>query len=390
MSGPAAREPAADATVAPVAAGTAPPEWALLPDAPDAAALPPDGHGAPPGPPAHRARLLPWLWILATAGAGALFFGQAETALLVAVAGLFVSAQAADLDERWAGLHRLLAWVVPAGAALVFVALAQVLLTGDLAAPLRLGIGALAFLGAAVSLLAGVPPVADRLARLCFRTPASGHTLRLAAQLVLAGLLLCVPAWFALRQSLDAILERPDAFITPGGLGGGLLGYVVLAFAAVGFLVRRSWPEALERLGLRRFARGNLIVIAAGVAALWLFNGATEGLQKVLFPVLWQADQAFTSALAEHLSMPQLVLLGLSAGIGEEITIRGALQPRLGIVLSSLLFAALHVQYSWYGLVVIFALGLLLGAIRRRAGTTVAMTVHALYDILAVVTATGP
>ncbi len=367
--------------------GTAPP--AAPESAPHPAALPPGGQGAPPGPPAHRARLLPWLWILATAGAGALFFGQPETALLVAVAGLFVSAQAADLDERWAGVHRLLAWAVPAGAALVFVALAQVLLTSDLAAPLRSGIGALAALSAAVSLLAGSPRVADALACSIFRTGAPGHTLRLAAQLVLAGLLLCVPAWFALRQSLDAILEKPDAFITPGGLGGGLLGYVVLAFAAVGFLVRRSWPEALERLGLRRFARGDLIVIVAGVAALWLFNGAAEGLQKVLFPALWKADQAFTRALAEHMSMPQLVLLGLSAGIGEEITVRGALQPKLGIVTSSLLFAALHVQYSWYGLVVIFALGLLLGTIRRRSGTTVAMAVHALYDILAVTTATG-
>jgi len=44
-----------------------------------------------------------------------------------------------------------------------------------------------------------------------------------------------------------------------------------------------------------------------------------------------------------------MLLLGLSAGIGEEITLRGALQPKLGLALTSLLFAALHVQYSWYG-----------------------------------------
>ena len=79
----------------------------------------------------------------------------------------------------------------------------------------------------------------------------------------------------------------------------------------------------------------------------------------------------------------RMVLLGLSAGVGEEITLRGALQPRLGIVLTSLLFAGLHVQYSWYGIASIFVFGLILGTIRRRSGTTAAIAVHGLYDILA-------
>jgi CAAX protease family protein len=65
---------------------------------------------------------------------------------------------------------------------------------------------------------------------------------------------------------------------------------------------------------------------------------------------------------------------------------RGALQPRLGLVLTSLLFASLHVQYSWYGMVVIFLLGMVLGTIRRRTSTTAAMAVHVLYDIVAVLT----
>ena len=80
------------------------------------------------------------------------------------------------------------------------------------------------------------------------------------------------------------------------------------------------------------------------------------------------------------------MLIGVTAGIGEEITLRGGLQPRLGIALTSLLFAALHVQYSWFGMLLVFTLGVTLGIIRSRANTTAAIVVHGLYDMLALVT----
>jgi membrane protease YdiL (CAAX protease family) len=80
------------------------------------------------------------------------------------------------------------------------------------------------------------------------------------------------------------------------------------------------------------------------------------------------------------------LLLGVSAGFGEEIAIRGALQPRLGIGLCALLFASAHVQYSWFGMATIALLGVLLGGIRAGTNTTTAIAVHALYDVLAVAT----
>jgi membrane protease YdiL (CAAX protease family) len=79
-------------------------------------------------------------------------------------------------------------------------------------------------------------------------------------------------------------------------------------------------------------------------------------------------------------------MVGLSAGIGEEITMRGALQPKLGIGLTALLFALLHVQYSWFGMLVILLFGVALGLLRRATSTTVVMAVHTLYDVLALMT----
>ena len=84
-----------------------------------------------------------------------------------------------------------------------------------------------------------------------------------------------------------------------------------------------------------------------------------------------------------------MLLLSLSAGIGEEITLRGALQPKLGIALTSLLFATLHVQYSWYGMLSILVFGLILGVIRKHGSTTAAILVHTVYNSLAVASARG-
>ena len=76
-------------------------------------------------------------------------------------------------------------------------------------------------------------------------------------------------------------------------------------------------------------------------------------------------------------------MLGLSAGVGEEVLVRGALQPRSGLVWASVIFGAAHVQYSWFGMLVIVALGLTLGLVRRHSNTTTAIVVHAAYDVLA-------
>jgi len=79
--------------------------------------------------------------------------------------------------------------------------------------------------------------------------------------------------------------------------------------------------------------------------------------QRRWFHDQWLADQNVNQMLVHGMSRPLALLLGLSAGVGEEISVRGALQPRLGLFMSSLLFASLHVQYSWIGMLVILGLG---------------------------------
>ncbi len=336
-----------------------------------------------PGTPDPLPGMLAWAVALAVLGIGALLLQQVEAAMLVAVAGLFVVAQGADTDPRWRFLQVAVGWVMPVGGALILGALAYLVVNGGPASPARHAVAAFSALGALASLatLGGGP--ANALARALFRGTEPGHTLRLTARTILPTAWLALPAWYVFKDSGTTLLSDPTRLVSSTSLSGGLVGYVVLALAAVGLRVRRGWQAAFERLGLRRPGVAELVVVPAGVLALWLFNLGSESLQRAVFPDLWSADQRFAEVLARGMGPGLIVLLGLSAGIGEEITLRGALQPRLGIVLTSLLFAALHVQYSWYGMLSIFGFGLILGTIRRRTSTTAAMAVHALYNMLA-------
>jgi membrane protease YdiL (CAAX protease family) len=201
---------------------------------------------------------------------------------------------------------------------------------------------------------------------------------------VVLSLALAIPAWFAAQDVLDEMMHEPGGLLDRAGLSGGLIGYVLLAFAGVGWMVRLDLRGAAARLGLRVPKLSDIAVAAVAVGALWVLNSGGEWIQHRWFPASFEADHRMSDAIAAGMGPARVLLLGLSAGIGEEITMRGALQPRLGIPLTSLMFASLHVQYSWFGLLVIFVLGGILGLVRARASTTAAILAHSTYDVLAV------
>ncbi len=76
------------------------------------------------------------------------------------------------------------------------------------------------------------------------------------------------------------------------------------------------------------------------------------------------------------------VILGLLAGIPEEILFRGAVQPALGLVLSSVLFGALHAATPAYFVYATVA-GLMLGGLAIwRDGLWSAIAAHTVVDII--------
>jgi membrane protease YdiL (CAAX protease family) len=87
------------------------------------------------------------------------------------------------------------------------------------------------------------------------------------------------------------------------------------------------------------------------------------------------------------------VALVVVAPVGEELLFRGFLHrgwapSRLGawgtVAVTSALWAALHQQYDWGGILVIFLMGLLFGWLRQRSGsTTLTIVLHALNNLVA-------
>lgn len=166
--------------------------------------------------------------------------------------------------------------------------------------------------------------------------------------------------------------------------------YLVLAYAAVGVWFARSPRAATARLGIAwptwRTLGAALGGLAVGMAVTLLING----IGMVLQPGVAAELDAVTEELTAEVQNPAgALLLGVSAGVGEEAIFRGALQPRFGIVATSVVFSLLHTQYGLnFAVVGIFGLSVVLGVLRQRFGTTAAMITHALFNFLVVLAQT--
>lgn len=82
------------------------------------------------------------------------------------------------------------------------------------------------------------------------------------------------------------------------------------------------------------------------------------------------------------------IQLSFFAGTGEELLFRGAVQPLLGIWITSAIFVAIHGYFKfrkvghWIFGALMFGLSMLLGLLFEHAGLIAAMTTHAVYDML--------
>lgn len=92
--------------------------------------------------------------------------------------------------------------------------------------------------------------------------------------------------------------------------------------------------------------------------------------------------------MAFALSPIGAIVIGITAGVGEELAVRGVLQPRMGLWLSNLFFTSLHAfQYHWDALLVVFVVGLICGVVRNRFNTTTAALVHGVYNCVLILLA---
>lgn len=236
-------------------------------------------------------------------------------------------------------------------------------------------------LTAALAALPLIPAVRRGLARWLKIEPTSCvHTTALAFAIHFVGLTLAQVALIgdlSKLTSVEAKLSVLDMLATS-------LPLALVALVGVGFFMRRDLRATLERLGLGKMTarQGGLAIL---VILLFLaFDYTVFWVWQQLWPVSHTLVSHITTNLFSSLVSPLAALtVSFSAGMGEELLFRGALQPRFGLVLTSFLFAIGHAHYGLSpAMVEVFVVGLVLGLVRRRTNTTICLVIHAGYNFL--------
>ncbi|MFQ5593923.1 MAG: lysostaphin resistance A-like protein [Anaerolineae bacterium] len=187
----------------------------------------------------------------------------------------------------------------------------------------------------------------------------------------------------ALAQQFFGQFGLSDAWLS------GLV-FATMAVIGVGLLSRRRWREVMARLKVGRLSGRQLAWAGGAVILLLAIEVAISQTWQILDPAGYERVGGLTDAfIGAFLSPVGALTVGLAAGIGEELLFRGALQPRFGIFLTTLLFTFAHAQYSLSpALIGVFVVGFGLGVVRNRANTTASILVHASFNFLQVIAAT--
>lgn len=182
--------------------------------------------------------------------------------------------------------------------------------------------------------------------------------------------------------------------ISLGAILTSQLPFLAVALLGVGIVLRRSIGQTLSRLGYGPISIRQLGVVALFIPAAIGLSVAADSLFSALQPDLYEK----VGNLSNNLFNPQglspasvilfALLIGVGAGLGEETLFRGAVQPVLGVTLTSILFASMHVQYGPSLLLgYVFVLSIGLGLLRRYINTTASFIAHAGYNSLMVILA---
>jgi membrane protease YdiL (CAAX protease family) len=201
-------------------------------------------------------------------------------------------------------------------------------------------------------------------------------------------------AVFAVWQG-DRVNLRTSSYdgvmITIGALASVPVQVAVLAFAAR----LRRWTPA-DYFALNRPKRSEVIfAILCTIALVVVFDALMVVSGRDLVPPF--QSEAYQTAKNAGWMVGLMLAIVVVAPIGEEIAFRGFLYRGLmrpgyewlTIVVISLAWALLHIQYDWLGMAQIFAAGLMLGWFRWASGsTTLTIIMHVLINFEAMLETT--
>jgi hypothetical protein len=185
---------------------------------------------------------------------------------------------------------------------------------------------------------------------------------------------------------------------SPGHYDGTLVALVALTAnpALIGLFwafVRYRGLDAGEYLGLRRFTFGHFLVGVLAIAGLAAVIYTVAYVARLDIVPTFQTD-TYVSARRAGWLVPLLLAVVVVGPIGEEIMFRGFLYRgwvRPGFVVTpvimlTLLWSGMHIQYDWFGILQVFLTGLVLGWLRWLSGSTaLTIVLHMLVNLEATI-----
>lgn len=161
--------------------------------------------------------------------------------------------------------------------------------------------------------------------------------------------------------------------------------FVAAALLGVGWLTRHGLKGTLERLGVKKPKQRDIGLSIAFLAILF----AIVMVVSLTGKILGQGNDSLdtkgdpTVEALGGVTVITAIIFALGAGIGEEMIFRGALQPRFGIILTSAVFALIHIQYfNPISIISLFAISIAFCYERRMANTTACIITHSAYDLI--------
>lgn len=296
--------------------------------------------------------------------------------MLLGALGLAYWANKAQSDRSaFVGLYLLFG--IPGG--LLLIAGMAVLAQGNIS------LGALFLL---VGLGLGLPLIHQVRALFAQFTPLDPESaIDMAGLCMLLGLL----GLFVANSLTPQAEQPPSAGLIPSVSIAQLLvqngAFLAVSYIAAGYPYWRDLRHATARLGIVFPDLRTLGFAVLGTVACFAVTAVAGVLAQQFNPALTESLTEVVDQMTGQVQSPVgALLLGASAGIGEEALFRGALQPRYGLILTSLLFTSLHgPQYGFnVALLGLFGVSIILGLQRQYVNTTSAMITHALFNALQV------
>jgi uncharacterized protein len=205
---------------------------------------------------------------------------------------------------------------------------------------------------------------------------------------------IAVVAWFVLQRE-GPINMAAATHVIGGGLTISLSVIMGLpaVLAALWIAIRASRTPLAEYLALRGTAWINFLigVVALGVLVMG-WDAVSRATGREVTPGFM--GEVLQSARADGALWLLVIAFCVAAPVTEELFARGflyrgwsesALRPAGAILLSSVVWTALHLQYDWFFFGEVFSIGLLLGYLRYRFHSTwLTIFVHGLNNLAAV------